>query len=125
MAGFDGFEAHTYVSLTTYKKDGTTVAVPVWIVPDGGRLYVWAGDATFKVKRLRRDPRCTLAPCNASGSKILGPAVAGVGRVLPVADRPDIVEKLRARYGFAYHLIAFVNRFRSLGDHVLLEIAPA
>lgn len=29
-----------YVSLTTFRKDGTPVATPVWAVADGGELYV-------------------------------------------------------------------------------------
>jgi uncharacterized protein len=33
-----------YISLTTFKRDGTAVATPVWVVSDDGRrLLVWAG----------------------------------------------------------------------------------
>ena len=43
-----------YLSLTTFRKDGTPVATPVWVVSDDGRrLLVWTGADTWKAKRIR------------------------------------------------------------------------
>jgi hypothetical protein len=33
--------AEKFVSLTTFKKDGATVATPMWIGRDGDHLFVW------------------------------------------------------------------------------------
>jgi PPOX class probable F420-dependent enzyme len=38
-----------YVSLTTFKRDGTPVSTPVWCAGDDGRLLVWTGASTWKV----------------------------------------------------------------------------
>src|SRR5580700_2046337 len=54
-----------YVSLTTFRRDGTAASVPVWVVSDDGeRLLVWTGANTWKVKRIRRDPRVLIAPAD-------------------------------------------------------------
>jgi PPOX class probable F420-dependent enzyme len=50
-----------YVSLTTYRKDGTAVPTPVWMVRDGDELAVWTNARTGKVKRIRRNPDPGLA----------------------------------------------------------------
>jgi PPOX class probable F420-dependent enzyme len=58
-----------YISLTTYKRDGTSVATPVWVVSDDGqRLLVWTGADTWKAKRLRRDGRVLVAASDARGN---------------------------------------------------------
>ena len=122
MATFTGFEAHDYVSLTTYKKSGETASTPVWIVPKDGKLYVWTNSASWKVKRLRRDPRCSVAPCNASGKKILGPSASGTARFVTPVEKEPIVDALKKRYGFGYTVIAFVNRLRGISDYVVIEL---
>ncbi len=45
-----------YLSVTSFKRDGTRVATPVWFVSDGGRLFALTG-ALAKVRRIRRNPR--------------------------------------------------------------------
>ena len=44
-----------YVLLTTYRRDGTPVATPTWVVRDGDALAVWTATDSGKVKRVRRD----------------------------------------------------------------------
>lgn len=122
MTAFSGFDDQKYVSLTTYKKNGDAVATPVWIVPRDGKLYVWTSRNSFKAKRLARDPRCTVAACNASGKKLLGPTSTGAARIVPDAESEAIVAALKARYGVAYHLIAFLNVFRRVGDYIVFEL---
>lgn len=57
-----------YASFVTYKKDGTPVATPVWIVPyDGGYAFTTDPDA-YKVKRLKNDARATLTICDMRGN---------------------------------------------------------
>ncbi|MFD6230465.1 PPOX class F420-dependent oxidoreductase [Streptomyces sp. NPDC060232] len=72
-----------YVSLTTFRKDGTPVATPVWAVADGGELYVWTRSDSWKVKRIRNDGRVTLAACDVRGRVEEGaPVVEGRARLL-------------------------------------------
>ena len=78
----------TYVRLTTFRRDGTPVPTPVWVVADraelGGRendLLVTTGTGTGKAKRLRHTPRVLLAPCDARGR-----VAAGTEEVEAVAE---------------------------------------
>ncbi|HEY3996693.1 MAG TPA: PPOX class F420-dependent oxidoreductase, partial [Mycobacterium sp.] len=56
-----------FVSLTTFKKNGDGVAAPMWIGRDGDDVFVWTPADSWKVKRVRNDPRVTLVPCSRFG----------------------------------------------------------
>ncbi|MFF5637709.1 PPOX class F420-dependent oxidoreductase [Streptomyces sp. NPDC012825] len=56
-----------YVSLTTFRKNGTGVATPVWYAVEGSELYAWTRTDSWKVKRLRNDPRVVAAVCDVRG----------------------------------------------------------
>jgi hypothetical protein len=51
-----------YLSLTTYRWDGTPVSTPVWFVEEEGRLFVITAADSYKAKRLRRNPAAMVAP---------------------------------------------------------------
>jgi uncharacterized protein len=86
-----------YVSLTTFRRDGTAASVPVWVVSDDDeRLLVWTGADTWKVKRFRRDPRVLIAPADYRGRE-LGPHVEAQARVL--GPEAIVVPLLRRKYG--------------------------
>ena len=70
-----------YISVTTYRRDGTAVATPVWFVQQGDRLLVRTGAASGKAKRIRRNPEVRVAACTARG-RLRGQPVIGVARVL-------------------------------------------
>src|SRR6266498_422449 len=53
----DEISRSRYVSLTTYRKDGTAVATPVWHVANGGELVVVTEADTWKVKRIRSNSK--------------------------------------------------------------------
>jgi uncharacterized protein len=65
-----------YLSLTSYRRDGTGIATPVWFVIDDRRLLVMTDPDSFKVKRIRRNPDVTIAPCTATG-QLRGDPVPG------------------------------------------------
>ena len=57
-----------YLSITSYRRDGTGVATPVWFVEEGGRLLVMTAADSGKVKRSPvRNAFVTAAPCSARG----------------------------------------------------------
>ncbi len=59
-------DAH-YVSFVSYKKNGSPVATPVWIVPfDGGYAFTSHVEA-YKIRRIRNDARVTLSICDRRG----------------------------------------------------------
>jgi hypothetical protein len=88
-----------FVSITTFKRDGTPVSVPVWCAADNGTLLVFSEADSWKVKRIRRDPHVRLGPCSARG-RPRGPAVDADASLVEETTK---VEALLARkYGWAW-----------------------
>lgn len=83
-----------YVSLTTYRRDGSPVSTPVWFVEEGGRLFVTTAADSYKAKRLRRNPAAMVAPCTARGVP-KGDAVPARVEFLP-PDEHERVDRLMA-----------------------------
>jgi len=97
---------HAYISLETFKKDGSGVKTPVWFADVGGALYVVTAGESFKVKRLRRNNKARVAACNASGGTILGPWLdAEVDQLTPGDEWVAAHAALRAKYGWQMWLL--------------------
>jgi PPOX class probable F420-dependent enzyme len=122
-----GLGRERYVSLTTFKRDGTPVSTPVWIAAEDGHLLVWSAAATWKVKRIRRDPHVRLTPCNASG-KPRGEAVEATATIR--AETARVQKLLTRKYRLMYPLVhgfGVVSRFlrrRPEAESVTIEIVP-
>jgi PPOX class probable F420-dependent enzyme len=84
-----------YLSLTTYRRDGSPVSTPVWFVEEDGRLLVTTAPDSYKAKRLRRNPAAMVAPCTATGRLKAEPVPATV-EFLP-AEAYEHVDRLMAR----------------------------
>jgi PPOX class probable F420-dependent enzyme len=98
-----------YLSLTTFRKDGTPVATPVWLVRDGDILRVITQADSGKAKRLRNDSRVLLAPCDARGT-LKGAQVEGTA-VLQDATETELTARLvEARYGLLGRLLMWRSR---------------
>jgi PPOX class probable F420-dependent enzyme len=106
---FDEIAAAKYVLLTTFRKNGTEVATPVWAVRDGAKLLVWTVTDSYKVKRLRRDSRVRIAACDMRGTP-LSEAIDGTG-VLLDASGTDRARKLISK---KYGLVGFLAMKGSL-----------
>ncbi|WP_186626416.1 PPOX class F420-dependent oxidoreductase [Rhodococcus sp. BP22] len=98
MATFANIADGKYVSLTTFKKDGTPVATPLWGARDGDRLLVWTTTDSWKVKRIKRNPSVTIAPCSARG-KVEGDAVDGVAEIMDAAGTEKARSAISSKYG--------------------------
>ncbi|MEU6310834.1 PPOX class F420-dependent oxidoreductase [Streptomyces sp. NPDC047014] len=95
-----------YISLTTFRKDGTPVATPVWAVADGGELYVWTRTDTWKVKRIRNDGRVRVAPCDVRGRIAEGVETAeGQARLLDEAGLRRVRKLMSRKYTWQYWLV--------------------
>jgi len=90
-------KGHKYVSLTTFRKNGTAVHTPVWFAEDGGLIYVMTRGDSVKVKRIRNNPDVRVAPCTMRG-KITGPEFAGRARILPEEEWGSARSAIRAKY---------------------------
>ncbi len=56
-----------YLSLETFRKTGQGVRTPVWFAAGPDALYVYTTATSGKAKRIRRDGRVRIAPCDARG----------------------------------------------------------
>ncbi|MEU8246018.1 PPOX class F420-dependent oxidoreductase [Nonomuraea sp. NPDC048916] len=100
-----------YVSVTTYRKDGTPVATPVWVAQDGDALVIWTAADSGKVKRIRNNPAVTVAPCDYRG-RLKGEAEPGRAEVLD-AERTERVRALfRRKYGLLGRITMLGSRLR-------------
>lgn len=71
---FDEVGKAQYVSLTTFRKDGTPVATPLWAALDGKQLLIWTVTDSWKVKRIKRKADVTIHACDIRG-KLKGDTV--------------------------------------------------
>ena len=86
-----------YLSLTTFRKNGTAVPTPIWFAEQDGKLYFMTRNDSWKYKRIRNNPQVKVAPCSARG-KICGPESPGCARVLPEAEWPKAKHALCRKY---------------------------
>lgn len=121
---FAGLEGHKYALLVTFRKDGTAVPTPVWFgLLDERRFVVSTEERTAKVRRIRRDPRARVLPCDPRG-KPLGPAVEGVARVIESPEERERAEAaLDRHYGRTRRVYEKVMTDER--DMVYLEVVPA
>jgi uncharacterized protein len=99
-----------YLSITSFRRDGTGKATPVWFVQEGGRLLVETDAGSYKVRRIRRNPRVLVAPCTATG-RLRGEPVTARAQLLPEAEIGR-VERLMAR---KYRIdLVFIKPVRAL-----------
>lgn len=99
-----------YVSLETFKKDGTGVKTPVWAAPLDGALVLMSEGGAYKVKRVRNDPRARVASCDMRGGTI-GTWYDATARILEDAAHIDRVQAaLAKKYGWQYAIGTFFSR---------------
>lgn len=112
-----------YVSLATFRRDGRAVETPVWAVAREARLYVFTEAKSWKVKRLRRDPRVRVTPCDVRGRR-RGPPAAGTGRVLDdPALEAEVYRAFERKYGWQMHLLNVFSRLAGrIQGRAVLEI---
>ncbi len=91
-----------YILLTTFKRDGTPVATPVWAVKlDDGAIGFWTSSGSGKAKRLAHTERVTVQPCDARGRVKAGTtAVDATARLVAGSEFEAIRERVVAKYGF-------------------------
>jgi PPOX class probable F420-dependent enzyme len=119
-----------YLSITSYRRDGTGKATPVWFVRDDGRLLVETDAGSYKVGRIRRNPQVTIAPCSATG-RLRGEPVTAQAELLPQSEVGRVERLMAAKYRVD---LLFVRPVRALqaalrpgrppGRPVILAITP-
>ncbi len=103
-------QAARYVSLGTFRRNGTVVNTPVWAAPLQARLYVFSEGHAGKVKRLRNGSRAQLAVCDVRG-RLRGDWVTAVGELVSdPAEIHDALQALKRKYGWQMTLLNALSR---------------
>jgi PPOX class probable F420-dependent enzyme len=99
-----------YLSVTSFKRDGTGIATPVWFVSDGRQLFAFTDLHSAKVRRVRRNPHVLVAPCRVDG-KLRSEPVSARAEVLTATPELERVQKLLVeRYKISYRLVMLMYR---------------
>lgn len=122
-APFTIMDGHNYMSLKTFRKDGSAVATPVWFAREGDRIYVVTEESSYKVKRIRNNTDAEIAPCDVRGNLLGVDYTPVTARILPVEEEKAADERLNRKYGWQKKLFALVRLIRR-GAWVYLEISP-
>ena len=89
-------DAHTGI-LTTLRRDGSPIALPIWFAVVERRIYV--STRGKKVLRVRHDPRCSfLVEAGERWAELEAVHLSCAGRVLD-----EVPEELRERIGAELH----------------------
>jgi len=91
-----------YMLLTTFRRDGTPVATPVWVTPFGdGSVAFWTSSGSGKAKRLVHTQRVTVQPSDARGRvKRDTEPIEATARVVEGQELEEIRRNVKAKYGF-------------------------
>jgi uncharacterized protein len=119
-----------YLSLTTFKHDGTGVATPVWFVTEAGKIFIVTDAESYKVRRIRRNPSVTVAECTASG-RLRSSPVAARAQILPSHEAPGAGPLMARKYRLdrtvilpAYRAVQTIRHGRRHSESVVLVIMP-
>lgn len=100
-----------FVLLTTYRKDGSAVATPLWATPEHDTLLMWTVADSYKVKRIARNPSVTVCACDARGN----PQSQPIDAIAEILDAPASNRARRAiarRYGIVGWILTTSSRIR-------------
>ncbi|MEV5933429.1 PPOX class F420-dependent oxidoreductase [Streptomyces sp. NPDC052079] len=103
--------AGKYLLLTSYRKNGTPVATPVWVVRDGDALGVWTAADSWKVKRIRAHGDVLVGPCDMRGNPT-GEQAPATAEICDPATTARYRELLARKYGLLGRLTLLGSRLR-------------
>jgi PPOX class probable F420-dependent enzyme len=119
-----------YLSLTTFRRDGTGVATPVWFVQEGRRLLVETDRFSYKVRRIRRNPNVEIAVCTATG-RLRGEQMNARAELLPDAETGRVTPLFADKYRLDLVFIrpiralqAMLHRGERRANPVIVAITP-
>ena len=107
-------DAARYVSLTTFKKDGSPKATPVWITGTGGSYLFTTGDKAWKTRRLLKNSAVEVQICDMRGRvKPNTPIYRGTGEVQTGAESVAAAERaLAAKYRWQFKATQVVDALK-------------
>ncbi|MGW8063796.1 PPOX class F420-dependent oxidoreductase [Streptomyces ziwulingensis] len=123
-APLDRLGAGTYLLVTTYRKNGTPVATPVWVVRDGDALGVWTAADSWKVKRVRKRSGVLVGPCDVRG-RATGDQIPATAEICDPATTARYRRLIARKYGVLGRLTLLGSRLRRGVDGTVgIRITP-
>lgn len=108
--------------LTTFKKNGEGVSSPMWFCLDGEKVYMTTRGQSWKVKRLKRNPRVKIGWSNGSGSTH-GKLFSAMATVVEDPEEIEMAQlKLNKKYGLKKRLIDFGLKFAKDKTEAILRV---
>ncbi len=118
LAQFDG---QNYISLETFKKNGQGVKTPVWFVVHERALYAYTEAESWKVKRIRNNPRVRVAVCDVRG-RIKGPWLDATASLVE-GDQRLAANRLLDRKYFLKKIFNFLTKINR-HERAMIKIEP-
>ena len=105
------FAHQQYINVETFRKNGQGVQTPVWFVEDNDTLYVRTVDNSFKVRRVRNNPRVRVMPCDVRGGP-KGEWVEGQARFASAVEDKRVGQLLTSKYGLQKMIFETVSKLQ-------------
>ena len=99
-----------YISLATFRRDGTEVPTPVWFCEIDGSLYCFSAGDAGKVKRIRNNGRGRIAECTMNGRITGAWQAVTASLVTDSAQIEKVYSELRRKYGWQMHIADILAR---------------
>jgi uncharacterized protein len=114
------------MNMRSFRKDGTPVDTPLWVVTHGGKLASYTDDRSFKFKRVRRNPQVEVAACDVWGRRSTPWYQAACRIVEAPEQRERIFALIRQKYGIHWYMSLWGSLLTGRTKHrVVLEFEPA
>ncbi|GAA3787339.1 PPOX class F420-dependent oxidoreductase [Streptomyces chiangmaiensis] len=110
-ATLDRLATGQYLLVTSYRRNGTAVATPVWVVRDGEALGVWTPADSWKVKRIRARADVLVGPCDLRGNPT-GDQVPASAEICDPATSARYRDLIGRKYGILGRLTLLGSRLR-------------
>ena len=106
-----------YVSLVTFRRDGTAVPSPVWFTAMGDEFGVITETNVGKVKRIRNNSQVTVQVCDMSGNvSVDSPVLSATARLVTGDDAVRVRKAVGKKYGPVYVAFSVYWTFSTLFD---------
>jgi PPOX class probable F420-dependent enzyme len=116
------FARQNYIALETFKKNGEGVKTPVWFVLHNDAFYIYTEADSWKVRRIRNNPRVRVAACSVRGT-VKGPWLDGTAAAVEGDERIDADKRLDRKYFLKviFNVLTRINRHK----RTMIKITPA
>lgn len=121
--GLEQFSDRKYLNLESYRKNGEAVRTPLWYAQQAQTLYVYTGADTWKVKRVRKNPRIRIVPCSMRGAPE-GEWIEARVRFVQGEEEAKGRQLLDRKYGWQKRLIDWSGKLRKTRTVVMAIEMP-